>query len=62
MFPTNNYRTDSDLLILVALVRELYIISSKDASSLILRALAAHQAPTLQWLGGTLLFCVYIPV
>lgn len=48
MFPTNNYRTDSDLLILVALVRELYIISSKDASSLILRALAAHQAPTLQ--------------
>lgn len=30
MFPTNNYRTDSDLIILSASVRELHIISSKD--------------------------------
>jgi len=62
MFPTNNYRTDSDLIILGASVRELHIISSKDAGSLILRALTAHQTPTLQSLGGTLLFCLYIPV
>jgi len=62
MFPTNNYRTDSDLIILGASIRELYIISSKDTGSLILRALTAHQTPTLQSLGGTLLFRLYIPV
>jgi hypothetical protein len=61
MFPTYNYRTDSNLIILGASVLEIYIISLKDADTMILRALTAHQSPTLQPLGGTFLFCLYIP-
>lgn len=62
MFPTNIYRTDSNLIILGASVRELYINSSKNAGYTILRAPTAHQTSNLHALGGTLLFFLYTPV